>query len=343
MTLSNRTVRIIGIIVVVLIAAYAIAWISAVRRTGKYLADLSSQEPDKVMDAMGALRERGKAVVPKLQELVRTGQGEGAARAAWLLGMIGDPHAASDLVAALQSKDPEVRLGALQGLGQLHYTGQNAAMVVQSVGAILTKADEKNEVRVAAAYALGSLGQRGGVTPLVTVLGDRPKPVPPTPAPPPAPVAPATPPAAGAKPPAPPAAPAAPPPPPDTTIPVRAAAARALGRIADPYAIDALVTAVSEAEPDPEVRVAAGYALGDVGAAAVVDEAAIRAVNGLIEGLKDKNADVRTACAYALGKTRLPKSMESTVAAAISKTKTDDDYWARLAAARSADMLRLPE
>ncbi|MCE5236866.1 HEAT repeat domain-containing protein, partial [bacterium] len=135
----------------------------------------------------------------------------------------------------------------------------------------------------------------------------------------------------------------APAPPPDTTIPLRIAVARALGALRDPAAIEALVVATSDAEPDPEVRVAAAMALGDVASAAEDEEAASKAVTGLLAALNDEVGDVRVACIHALGQTSPPEDMKATVAAAVNKAKDDDDYWARKAADKTAELLRLPE
>jgi len=324
MRVSKRTIKVLIVIVVIVVAAYVISWISAVRRTSKHLADLASQEPDKVMEALAALRERGGAVGPQLAQMVRLGQGEAAARAAWLLGMTGNTKYAADLIAALQSPDPVLRIAAMQALGQLRYKE-----AVPPIAAILGKKDEKNEIRVAAAYALGAIGDPGGASALINALAERPAP---------APAAPAT----GNE--APGTTAAAPAPPPDTTIPVRIAAARALGHLGDKAGIDALVTALGEAEPDAEVRVAAAYALGDAASAPNIDESAMsKAINGLLEGLQDKVGDVRIACIYALGKTRPSADLLPRVTEAIQKAKMDEHFWARAAAAEAVRLLRLPD
>jgi HEAT repeat protein len=341
MTVNNRTVRVLGIIVVILVAVYAITWISAARRTGKHLEDLAGQEPDKVMDALAALRERGPSVGPRLAALVSAGQAESASRAAWLLGMIGTHAGDTALIQAVQSsKEPVVRIAAMQALGQLRVPAAEPVL-----SGVLSNKEEKNEMRIAAAYGLGELGLPASVTVLTAALNERPQPVPPTP---PAPVAPAAAPApaaAGAEPAAPAAAPPAPAPEPapDTTIPVRIAAARALGRLGQSGAVNALAAAVSDVEPDAEVRVAAAYALGDVAAAAEDLETVRSAVRGLLAGVEDENGDVRVACVYALGKSSPPEDIRQEVALVVNKAKDDPGYWTRQAAAQSALLLRLPE
>lgn len=325
MTVNNRTFRVLGIIVLILVAVYVITWISAARRTGRYLQDLAGQEPDKVMDALAALRHRGPAVGPRLAELVRTGQPEAAPRAAWLLGMIGGSAGQAELLQAVPAADPVLRLAAMQALGQLRVKS-----AVPVLNGVLSNKEEKSEMRVAAAYGLGAIGDPGAVTVLIAALGERPKPE--------EPAAPAAAPAAPA-----PAAPAAPAPPPDTTLPVRIAAARALGLLRESSAVDALVVATSEAEPSAEVRLAAANALGDVAAAAEDMDAVRAAIRGLLPGLEDESGDVRVACVYSLGKTSPPEDMKQAVATVVNKARDNPGYWTRRAAERSALVLRLPD
>jgi len=341
--------KVLGIIALVLFGGYAIAQFSAARRTGKYLQDLATQEPDKVMDALAALRDRGGAVGPALAGLLQAGQEEAAPRAAWLLGMIGSHAGDQALIQALNSDKPVLRLAAVQALGQLR-----AAAALPGIAGILGKTEEKNEIRVMAAYAVGTIGGPDALNALLGALGERPKKQQPT-----APEAAAAAPAASATPPAPapagakpaaaakPGAPAAPPaPPPDTTIPVRIAAARALGWLRDPQAIPALAMAITEEEPDPEVRVAAAYSLGDATAASSEEAASHLGVEALLKGLQDKVGDVRIASAYALSKTKPPSDIEKRkeIGDALRDTaEKDDHYWARRAAERSVAMMRLPE
>lgn len=322
MTLNNRTLRVLIVIAVVLIAAGVIARVSQAKRTTQYLQDLALEEPDKVMEAMTQLRERGSAIGARLVPVVTGTDKKAASRAAWLLGMVGSHAGDAALLDALKSEDPVLRIGALQSLGKLR-----VAEALTPATAIVGDAAEKPEVRCAAAYCLGMIGGKEVVAPLAGALATRPAPVPP---------APATPPAPGA--------PAPPPPPPDTTISLRVAAVQALGAARVAEGLKPLAEAVKEAvEPSPEVRVAAGYALGDV-AAAATDEANNRAAaEGLCEALKDKVGDVRIAAAFALGKVALPKDLEPSVNTALKTAEEDKHYWTRLAATDSHTALRLSD
>lgn len=318
MTLNNRTVRVLVTIAVVLIAAVVIAHFSAAKRTNQHLLDLASQEPDNVMEAMTQLRERGATIGPRLAPLVQEAKTEAAPRAAWLLGMVGSDAGNAALLSSLSSKDGVLRIAALQSLGKLR-----VAEAIAPAGAILGDTKEKPEVRSAAAYCLGMIGGDQVVGLLTPPLADHPKPLPP--APPPVP-----------------GAPLAPPLPPDTTINLRVAIATALGTAKLVGGTEALVTAVREdTEPSPEVRAAAAYALGDLGAAAAEEAQQRLIAQALADGLADKGGDVRIACAYALGKVTLPTDLEDQMSAALKKAYDDKHYWARLAAEKSHSQLKL--
>ncbi len=74
---------------------------------------------------------------------------------------------------------------------------------------------------------------------------------------------------------------------------VRSGAARELGEIKDPRAVDPLITVLKK-DLNADVRQAAASALGNI--------KDLRAVNPLIAALKDANASVRQQAAWALGK-----------------------------------------
>lgn len=309
----------LGIIALILVAAWGISRVNAARHTGKYLEDLAGQDPSKVVDAMSELRARGASVAPRLVELVQTGQGEAAGRAAMLLGEIGSHDGDAALTSALNSKGPIVRTGALQALGQLRVSN-----AVSAIAAVLADKEEKSEVRASAAYALGMIGSETAISPLAEVLKDHPAPAPPA-----APEASA-------------AAPAAATPAPDTTISIRVAAAKALGLTKLAAAVDPLVAAMDEAvEPAPEVRVAASYAIGDVTAASDNASVTNAALPALGTALKDKAADVRIAAVYSLGKLSVPDAARGQVVEMLKSAQADNDYWVRLAATKSKKDLKL--
>lgn len=325
MKLNNRTIRVLAVIAVILIAAGVITRVSQSRHTAQYLQNLALQEPEKVMEAMTQLRLRGASVGPRLAELVQAGDAQAAPRAAWLLGMVKSQAGDPALIAAVASPDIVLRVAALQALGQLRVASADA-----EIAKVLVDAEQKPEVRASAAYALGMIGTPSAVDALTKILGDRPAPVPAE--------------AAGA-----PVVPAAPPPSPDTTLNVRLAAALALRQLKAPGGAAALAeTLKPDVEPSPEVRVAAAYALGDVSSVLTEESQIQTALTGLMEGLKDTVGDVRIASAYALGRASLPVGPAGTALAAevntaLKSAQEDKHYWARLAATESRSALKLSE
>lgn len=356
MTLNKRTIKVLVVLGVILIGAALIAQFSQARRTTTYLADLATQKPDKVTEAMAQLQLRpAGSIGPRLVPLLQGQQPEAASRAALLIGLVGYRPGSQALQGCLTAPDAVLRIAALQALGTLR-----ASEAIDAVAARLAAADEKAEVRAAAAWALGMIGTAKADAPLIAALSARPAPAPPA-----APAAPAAAAPAGPEPTTPAAkaaaarakfaealaaaaaaaaAPKPPGPPPDTTTSVRLAAALALGTLRTPAAVDALAeTLQPDKEPSPEVRVAAAYALGDVAAGLNDKLKSTAAANGLVTGLEDKNGDVRTAAAYSLAKVDLPQEMEPTTGQALQRTSEDSHYWARLAAERSRSSLHLAQ
>jgi HEAT repeat protein len=325
MKLNNRTIRVVAIIAVILIGVGVLTRVTQAKHTAQYLQDLTLQEPDKVMEAMTQLRQRGGSIGPRLAALVQAGDAQAAPRAAWLLGLVKSHAGDQALVAALTSPDTGLRVAALQALGQLKVSSADAEIIK-----VLSDTTQKPEVRASAAYALGMIASKPGVDALVKVMAERPAPV--------APAAPGAVPAA-----------AAPAPAPDTALTVRLAASTALAQTRAAEGADALAETLRPAvEPSPEVRVAAAYALADV-APSLTEEAQTRvAVTGLLDGLNDAVGDVRIASAHALASVRLPvgpagKALADEVNTALKQAQEDKHYWARLAATDSRTALKLGE
>ena len=104
-------------------------------------------------------------------------------------------------------------------------------------------------------------------------------------------------------------------------------AAEALGKIGDPRAVEALITALKDESVSDNVRQAAGEALGKIGDA--------RAVEPLIAILKNGSSDVRQAAAEALGKVGDARAVEALITAL-----KQEKYWSlRQAAAEALDAL----
>ena len=146
------------------------------------------------------------------------------------------------LLAALRDAEEDVRRAAAEALGEI---GDAAAVP----GLLAALRDADADVRREAAWALGRIGDAAAVPGLLAALRD-------------------------------------------ADADVRWAAAAALGRIGDAAAVLGLVAALRDA--DERVREAAAWALRKIGDAAVVP--------GLLAALRDADADVREAAAWALGK-----------------------------------------
>lgn len=310
--MNNRTLTVLVIVAVILVGALVADKVGEARSTNRYLADLAGQDPSKVMDAMTELGGRGDAVRGRLIELLQSPDAEGASRAALLLGNSRHEAAAQALLGALSNEAPAVRIAAMQALGRMAYEPAAA-----QISAILGNMTEATEIRIAAAYALGMIGGTGCVEPLAQVLGEVPPPASDDPE-------------AEA--------------PPDTALNVRLAAARALGQSRQGAAAQALAkTLQPNFDPSPEVRLAAAYALGDVGGFGAEHAAREAAVRGLLNGAKDANGDVRVASLHSLGRLNVPEVLQAQVGQVVLTALNDDHYWARLAAERTKSLLRVTE
>ena len=411
MKVNRRTTTVLAIIVVILIAVFAITrWQRAVA-TKKLLDDLRGNDYAKVMDAMTQLKERGHSIVPPLLEYLTFPRATARWRAATLLGDVGTRVALEPLTTALSDNSSNVRAAAALALGKL-----NAKDSAGALRGRLTDADEDIAARIAAAQALGLLKDRDSIRALQGILADRleaqkaalaaaekaaedaqtavetaqealaeaepdgveaaqeaadaakeaaeeaaqtasetvskfPE----------ARKALAADEAAG--PPEPPATSeegdeeaeeaegeeaeaeaeeAAPELPTDTTWELRIACARALGMIGDEEASDALADATEDAkEPSAEVRTAAAYALGDI-ARRVHDASKVAPLVGrLLAALDDEVGDVRAAALHSLGLMTIPEQSEGRVEEALNSSLSDDFYWAREAARRTAKKLNI--
>lgn len=91
------------------------------------------------------------------------------ATAIWVLARTGESRAVPILLASLASRSPEIRGAAARGLGEL---GILKPGVVESLIKRLRR-DSEAPVREAAAYALGLLGDRAALSPLLQTVANR--------------------------------------------------------------------------------------------------------------------------------------------------------------------------
>jgi hypothetical protein len=105
---------------------------------------------------------------------------------------------------------------------------------------------------------------------------------------------------------------------------IRAEAAKALGELKDPRAVDPLIEALRD--DDINTTVFARISLGEIGSSAV---------DPLIQALQDKDYQVRSRAAYALGLIEDDRAVEPLI-----KVLSDDDWVVRENAAEALGMIR---
>ena len=233
----------------------------AVQALGRVLSDQSPQVRLSAAHAMGTSATR-EAVSPLLGHLDDTAP-EVRSEVARALGRLGDPRAVLPLVSKIQDSAAEVRRRVARSLGELGDPRAVSALV-------LVLSDTNLDVRLESVRALGKLASDEATValiPLAQGLGTT----------------------DGA------ASSQAPPPSSETTLALRQAALGALGRIASPRAINALIDALDKDRPDA-LRMPAHDALVAVGS---------KALKPLLTYLSGSpSAQGATGCVLALGDLR---------------------------------------
>lgn len=174
MNVNRRTITVLAIIVVILVAVFGITrWQRSVA-TRKLLADVTSTDYAKVMDAMNQLKDRGGSITPALLDGEHLGASYAPARwrAATLLGDVGTHAAIEPLKGALKDEDAGVRAAAALALGKL-----GAKDAGGDLQAILADSAEDVAVRISAARALGLLKHEAAVSDLAKTLADTKEPL----------------------------------------------------------------------------------------------------------------------------------------------------------------------
>lgn len=169
MNVNRRTKTVLAIIIVIVIAVFAItSWQRGVA-TKRLLDELPGDDYAKVMDAMIQLQERsGRAITPALLDHLASPRPAARWRAATLLGDVGTRRAWDPLSRALGDESPEVRAAVALALGKL-----GAVPAASGLERVVGDKDEHVSPRIAAAQALGLLAARDAVGGLRSALGDR--------------------------------------------------------------------------------------------------------------------------------------------------------------------------
>lgn len=116
--------------------------------------------------ALDALKNLGISV-ERLSEDLSSPIPEARLSAIWMMARLGERRAIHHLTSALEDKDPRIRAAAARALAQF----QADAGAVRSL--IKALEDPEADVRLAAALSLGSLGDPAAVAPLAARLSDR--------------------------------------------------------------------------------------------------------------------------------------------------------------------------
>jgi len=323
---SRKRVITVLVLLILVGAVWALTNYQRGRKVKELLGQLSDADQLKTMEAMEQLRHRARFVAPRLLENLKSPDPAVRWRSAMLAAEIRarSPEVRDQLIVMLSDKDTSVQRAAVVACGRL-----KLAQAEGPLSRIVVARNEDPNLRAMAAASLGMIGSPASVKGLAAVLGEHP-PVPPkeearekgT---------------AGAKTET---AKPAPKPAEDKTWQLRMECALALGQIASAEAVEPLVSAVrDDVEPKADVRMAAAYALADLGRSLTDQTALGKAVQGLIEAMGDETGDVRVAAAMGLSQVYPPKSARAQVEQVLRDHMDDDHYWVREAVKYAARQL----
>ena len=339
----KRTVAVL-ILAILALGIWALTNYQRGRKVGELLEQLSDTDQFKAMEAMEQLRHRGRFVGPRLAENLSSSDPSRRWRAAMLAAEIGYRGRAvcEQIVTLVSDKDPDVRRAAIVACGRLRLAEAEGPL-----GNILYSKTEDPMLRALAAASLGMIRVEGATKTLAAVLDQRP-PVPAkksetkgtagtgakSAAEEPETTKGAEKPAAEAE------APTQSKPAEDKTWQVRMECALALGQIGSAEGVDALARSVQEdVEPKVDVRVAAAYALADLGTAVADQSVVTKVVEALIKAMGDEAGDVRVAAAMGLARVYPPKALRSQVEKVLREHADDEHYWVREAVKYAARQL----
>lgn len=324
--MSRKRIVIVLILAVLALGVWALTNYQRGRKVGELLVQLADADQFKAMEAMEQLKHRGRFVGPRLAQNLSSSDPNRRWRAAMLAAEIGYRGRAvrEQIVSLVSDKDPNVRRAAIVACGRLRLAEAEGPL-----GNILYSKTEDPMLRALAAASLGMIRVEGATKTLAAVLEQRP----------PAPAkkkedkektqatgeGSAEKAAAEAKP-----ATTEKKPPEDKTWQIRMECALALGQIGSAEGADALARSVREdLEPKVDVRVAAAYALADLGTAVTDQSVITKVVEALIKAMSDEAGDVRVAAAMGLGRVYPPKALRSQVEQVLREHANDEHYWVR--------------
>lgn len=133
-------------------AATSLGKLNDTRAIGPLIEALDENETPLQRTAAASLARIGEPAVEPLIKALASGKSERGA-AAWALGEIGDVRAAEPLMQLFKSSDEKTRKNVVEALARLNDTGSVKQMIQ-----ILADRQEKSDLRMDAASALGALG-----------------------------------------------------------------------------------------------------------------------------------------------------------------------------------------
>ncbi len=299
------------VVVVILVILGAIYGVTLYQRGVKiqdYVVGLDSDDTAVVLKAMDGLSSCGRSIVGRVDFYLNNVSPQVRSRAVMVIGACGASADSAILLPLLErDEDAFVRRDAAIAIGKLGGDGAIAALTKQ-----LADDTEDVLVRAAAARSLGLLDATASVPALAEALGNRPAIPQPSPEPE----------AEEAEAPE------------DATLPLRLAAAEALGHLGTEAGIRALAeAAVESTEPSERVRAAVAYALGDAAINNHDEKEISELLDGLLAASGDSVGDVRIAAVQSLGKTALiPDALRAQLDQALNDAAADEHYWVREAA-----------
>jgi HEAT repeat protein len=344
---SRKTLIFLVVVVVVGGGVWGMTAYQKARKTQELLTKLAERDEAVAGEAMAQLRTRGHKLGRLLIPLLSSDNERVRWRAAVLCGEVGARQAevADALVKLLLDPVPAVQRASALACGTLRLKPAEKALI-----RLLSDTTQSPLNRAFAAQALGSLHSQEAVEALVALLKQRPAAK------------------AGEEPTKPggaaeagegegkakaaeaekggekPAEAQAKPEEakPDDLWPARMEAARALGQIPTEKSVEALAESVrDDIEPRVDVRVAAAYALGDIGSTVAIRGSLEKAVDGMVEALSDEAGDVRIAAAMSLARVYPPKTQLSRVETALREHLDDEHYWVREAVKFAMERLKI--
>jgi HEAT repeat protein len=293
---SKRTLKNLIILVIIVVAVVALSSLQRASKAKSLAQDLTQKDAYQAYKSMKKLAALGPSAMGNVVPLLRSADGEVRARALMLIGETGAQRYAPIVVRFLDDPAPDARIAAAVALGSLG--DKDAAPQLQKL-AMASDAPQPLDVRAAATRSLARLALPESLPTFVALLQ-----------------LPAT----------------------KANAPLREAAIVALGALHTPEAVTQLIQRLpAAAEKDPQVRALAAQGLAYAAQAGpdATDQAGQALLSGLAGPQQDPDSAVRIACAHSLAGMRFSGALYDQVQDALQTAQNDPHFWVRRAARES--------